>query len=305
MVYRNWRRGLACSLFALGLFSGVGLAAEEATPPLKAGFDCRKASSAVEKMICADQRLAALDAELSARYKEAVRSVADPEALQRAQRSWLQQERNLCSTPDCLLQIYPQRLQALSVLGNAGATAAAGKPSPFPAVYLGGFTGKERLQFMADGRLLVAGEAPGRYQSDHNSPWKDAQYPLLLIVQEQGETVERHCKVQPDWRMLICDDGGTLAATYLRQGAMPVAAVPTAQRCDAEQLYLDVMAAARQARPQWDLKGSTGIVEDKPGHCLISLYYLHDGQAVDVKASYAMKSRPVKLQIHEASQHVR
>jgi uncharacterized protein YecT (DUF1311 family) len=265
---------------------------ERQTSAGKASFACGKAASAVEKWICADPQLAAADGALGELYQRTLRTTGDKERLKSQQLAWLKQVRNLCSSAACLQNAYQQRMQALS---EPGTVAAAGPGTPFPAVYVGGFTGKETLTFSADGVLLVDGAKAGRYQSDNASPWPEARYPLLLIQEEKGKQEERHCKVQPDLRQLICDDGGTLAAEYVRQGIPPAVAPAPASRCDEEQLYLDVMAAARKARPEWELKGSTSVEQDKPGHCLISLYFLHNGKAIDLPASYDLQVRPVVL----------
>ncbi|WP_130471465.1 lysozyme inhibitor LprI family protein [Candidatus Magnetaquicoccus inordinatus] len=294
-------RSLGCLLlFLLGVFflpTGLLQASEQASRQSAvsvASFDCGKAQTGIEKLICSDSKLAAADLALGERYSQVRRAAADKEAVQRQQMQWLKQVRNQCSSVQCLLQVYEQRLQEFSD-GAVGQSAAPS--SLFPALYVGGFTGKEQLRFTADGQLFTEEGEAGRYEVDSVSPWPDARYPLLLIQTEDGKRVERHCKVQPDRVRLLCDDGGTLAAEYIRQGVAPAEVLPMAQRCDAEQIYLDVMAAARRARPEWELKGSTHIEEDKPGHCLISLYYLHNGQAIDLSASYDLRSRPLRLQI--------
>lgn len=242
-----------------------------------AGFDCAKAATPVEKMICADAGLSRLDETLATVYA----ARAADSAVKTEQRQWLRQVRNACATPACLATAYQQRIADLQ--------QRLASPSPFPAVYAGGFTGEERLEFTADGRLLENGQPSGHYRPDPKSPWPDARHPLLLTQDGQ----ERHCKLQPDLRQLICDDGGTLAAVYDRQGAAPAVPLPT--KCDEEQLYLDVMAAARRQVPGMDLKGATDIAQDARGDCVISLYFLDNGAEVEVKARYDLKARPVQL----------
>ncbi|MBF0098606.1 MAG: DUF1311 domain-containing protein [Magnetococcales bacterium] len=262
----------------------------------KASFDCGKAASAVEKMICGDANLAAADGALGELYQQALRASGDKERLKSQQLAWLKQVRNPCSTVACLQSAYQHRLQALA---GSGAGGDGGVGALFPAVYVGGFTGKETLTFKTDGVLMTEEGKAGRYQTDKASPWPEARYPLLLIQGEQGNTEERHCKIQPDLRRLICDDGGSIAAEYVRQGSVPAGVPEVATRCDGEQLYLDVMAAARKARPQWELKGSTSVTQDKPGHCLISLYYLNNGKAIDLQAAYDLHVRPVVLHLQK------
>jgi uncharacterized protein YecT (DUF1311 family) len=251
-------------------------------------FDCAKAATPVEKTICADANLARLDGELVAAYRQAIGQARDGEALKSEQQNWLRQVRNKCPSAACLADAYRARIAALP-------QGAAALPAAIAATYAGGFTGKEKLTLSADGRVLEDGRDAGRYAPDHASPWRDAQYPLLLVQPGEGRMSERHCKLQPDLRKLICNDGGTLAAEYERLGPPPALQLPAARKCDDEQLYLDVMAAARQARPDLELKGATDIVLDASGRCRIGLYYLKDGQAIGLDATYGLNERPVRL----------
>jgi hypothetical protein len=78
-----------------------------------AGFDCSKATTRIEKMICADAELSKIDEELSSAYNEALKKAADPAALKREQQVWLK-ERNACTDAACVKQAYEARLQGLS-----------------------------------------------------------------------------------------------------------------------------------------------------------------------------------------------
>ena len=50
-----------------------------------ASFDCAKASSLVEKVICAESRLSELDQQLAISYKETLANVADVDSLKAGQ----------------------------------------------------------------------------------------------------------------------------------------------------------------------------------------------------------------------------
>ena len=82
--------------------------------PITASFDCAKARSAQEKLICSDHELARLDVDLSAAYRKAREAAADPKALQTEQLDWLKSLRNACSDKACLIQAYKGRLAQLS-----------------------------------------------------------------------------------------------------------------------------------------------------------------------------------------------
>jgi uncharacterized protein YecT (DUF1311 family) len=81
-----------------------------AAPVIAAGFDCGKASTVVEKMICADQRLSALDGKLAQLYASALAGAEDPDALRGEQRAWLQKARNRCRDQECLAQAYESQI---------------------------------------------------------------------------------------------------------------------------------------------------------------------------------------------------
>ena len=77
-----------------------------------ASFDCAKATTKVEKMICANAELSKLDEELSKTYGEAIKNKPDKVLLQVQQRLWLK-ERNLCKDIACLRNDYQKRIARL------------------------------------------------------------------------------------------------------------------------------------------------------------------------------------------------
>jgi len=87
-----------------------------------ASFDCGKASSKIEKLICGSPKLSALDDDLDKTYK-AVQSNYSREEVQRLiteQRQWLKGTRNACGDEACLAQAYSSRIEAIKpVSGNA------------------------------------------------------------------------------------------------------------------------------------------------------------------------------------------
>lgn len=89
-----------------------------------AGFNCSKATTSVEKTLCADPRLSKLDDELTANYHAAMGKTIDASALRASQRSWLKQRRDACTTRDCLIGVYRDRLQQLERIVAGRASAA-------------------------------------------------------------------------------------------------------------------------------------------------------------------------------------
>ncbi|MGF6761431.1 uncharacterized protein P3T24_001744 [Paraburkholderia sp. GAS33] len=85
-------------------------------------FDCSKASSKVEKMICADPTLSSTDSVNADIYKEVVQTADNPNQVKQEQRQWLK-TRNACQTVDCIAKAYDTRYNQLQHerLVNSGA----------------------------------------------------------------------------------------------------------------------------------------------------------------------------------------
>ena len=87
-----------------------------------AGFDCNRATTLVEKLICADQGLSQLDESLSKTYRRVRLSAPDPENSKLEQAQWLREVRDLCTDGKCLEREYRNRLAALEKLRSRGNT---------------------------------------------------------------------------------------------------------------------------------------------------------------------------------------
>jgi uncharacterized protein len=89
-----------------------------ATPVAAASFDCAKAGTRVEKLVCADPDLGALDERLSAAFKALGEEQTGNEWGRRAprsddQRRWLREVRDRCADTACLRKAYSERLAVL------------------------------------------------------------------------------------------------------------------------------------------------------------------------------------------------
>jgi len=163
----------------LCLMAGIAFAQTPAsqTPPAKppAGpsFDCTKAKSGREKVVCAHADLAALDRTLAEVYakEKARRDAAGQADLQREQVRWLATMPGTCSVPDtagperwaepqrkCLADLYRARTTAL-----AGA-AATTPVSSTPQSVIGRFTLVLPSADAGSGRLSVSPAAGGKYR---------------------------------------------------------------------------------------------------------------------------------------------
>ncbi|WP_288443604.1 hypothetical protein [uncultured Serratia sp.] len=74
-----------------------------------AGFDCSKASTSIEKMICSDGILSDLDSAMSNLY-----SSKKDDKLKEIQLDWIKNKRNLAHSSDELRALYAEHIQFLS-----------------------------------------------------------------------------------------------------------------------------------------------------------------------------------------------
>jgi uncharacterized protein len=109
------------SLFVLLASSGAAHAAS---------FDCSKAGTSAEKLICANTRVSELDEHLG-RYYGAARAELGRGAacLMSTQREWLRKVRNACKDAACLERAYLHRLAELDPL-QPGMTALRNEELP-------------------------------------------------------------------------------------------------------------------------------------------------------------------------------
>lgn len=79
-----------------------------------ASFDCKKATSSTEKLICSSTVLGELDSEIASLYREIAHASMPFEAkkLRANQKNWLK-ERNQCSNMDCLNKSLQDRISSL------------------------------------------------------------------------------------------------------------------------------------------------------------------------------------------------
>lgn len=96
------------AIFAL--IGGALLANQKAQA---AGFDCAKASTVIEKRICADETLSKLDEALNARYKAKLEVFPDPSLFKLLQKEWLSSVRNYAADNATLVRFYQNRIAIL------------------------------------------------------------------------------------------------------------------------------------------------------------------------------------------------
>lgn len=97
-------------LCAMGAFS-FALSAQAAS------FDCAKAQSKVEHLICDNAEISKLDEELNTAYKAALRDGIQADSIKQAQKQWLK-VRNGCTDAGCVKRVYEVRLSILASYGS-------------------------------------------------------------------------------------------------------------------------------------------------------------------------------------------
>lgn len=85
-----------------------------------ASFDCAKAGTIVEKLICSQPNLSKLDDELDRAYKQALQRDDVKQQVILSQRQWLKQERNVCRSAECLDAAYALRIRELGISASFG-----------------------------------------------------------------------------------------------------------------------------------------------------------------------------------------
>lgn len=78
-----------------------------------ASFDCAKAGTRIEHLICDNPEISRLDDELNTAYKAALKDQAQAEAIKQAQRRWVK-GRSGCVDAACVKNSYAARLKSLN-----------------------------------------------------------------------------------------------------------------------------------------------------------------------------------------------
>ena len=100
--------GVAAAFAAMWLWAGGAHAAS---------FDCKKAASRIEHMICDDPATNALDSQIEGAYLGALDRSNHPADVTERQRAWLKQ-RDACTDARCLTAAYERQIPLLSNLSD-------------------------------------------------------------------------------------------------------------------------------------------------------------------------------------------
>lgn len=127
-----------------------------------ASFDCQKARSSQEKLICSDPQLSLLDEQLGTSYKDAIERSGAKKQLVLWQRAWLKSsEVSGCKNAQCLIQETSKRITMLDSVAAKNNPAAQwnGEYSRFSQ----GFKDKDTAEIMLIGlngnNIYISGNA--------------------------------------------------------------------------------------------------------------------------------------------------
>ena len=103
-------------------------------------YDCRMATTSIERAICGDPTLSEWDLRMGQQYQQALRlrKGPDSQALIASQRSWIQQRNAVCggvagtAVWSCVLDMTKQRIAALSEAPASVDPTPVASPSPLP-----------------------------------------------------------------------------------------------------------------------------------------------------------------------------
>ena len=92
-----------------------------------ASFDCKKASTFIEKAICSDADASDLDEMLAQSYEKALETVSNPNNLRDKQIIWLKKVRNQCQNIKCLRSALESRIDELELIIHKSIKGVTGK----------------------------------------------------------------------------------------------------------------------------------------------------------------------------------
>lgn len=125
MYLRNFQNGLGVEMKQI--LWGVFCWMLSVTIASAASFDCGRASTKVEKLICANAELSKLDDDMGKAYLQAmdrIRKSNDQSGLRqrfvKSQRQWLKNERDVCQDAACVRTSYEGRLKEINFTPSFG-----------------------------------------------------------------------------------------------------------------------------------------------------------------------------------------
>ena len=238
----------------------VSLALLIASPAFAQSFDCAKAQTRVEKMVCADRGVADLD-EYLGRYYSAARAEIPGAAscLQADQSQWLKSKRDACADAACLKAAYLDRLAELDPL-QPGVTALKNVTLPVVPSLVWVIPPASDNVAAPPNPKAVAFEATGAIVNDIATNPKSegivlrtrdgTRIPLMLLMFLEGESQDRLTSLSKE-----------RGAMFRARGFAPNASRKSFEpsRC----VFVHRLPAAKAAPPEQDMEQELEKVRTK------------------------------------------
>jgi uncharacterized protein len=148
---------MSIKILALGALTCIAYSAASA-----ASFDCAKAKTKTEKLICSDAGISSLDEALGSAYKDAYKRVGNKLGIKQSQRDWLSSyQLRSCNDVECLRKELSERIEILNDASGLGLPT-----SNWTGNYVRYWNGKEdkntatiSVLGLHSGRLFISGAA--------------------------------------------------------------------------------------------------------------------------------------------------
>lgn len=82
--------------------------------PFSPSFDCGRAVSDPERLICSDEELSRLDVRMAALFRAARAKAANKTAFKNEQKAWLRYQRDVSPDKQSMVRVYHERIEQLS-----------------------------------------------------------------------------------------------------------------------------------------------------------------------------------------------
>jgi len=180
---RNFHRPVVGALLVLGfVVAGASVHA--------ASFDCHKAATRIERMICAAPDLNSYDSQLRAAYEGALDRSNHPADVKTSQLAWLKR-RDACGEEKCLSALYSDRIAALSAIDDVP-PGCPGDSTPEINACLGAYAkraDRELERYFAAARDLLS--QPGDSESSESKAAREDALKGLESAQKSWEAYRK------------------------------------------------------------------------------------------------------------------
>lgn len=189
-----------------------------------ASFDCKKATTSVEKTICEDKVIGKLDENIDYLYKQAKKTTKSVDALVASQRAWIKQ-RNQATSVEQLEDLHLVRQQQLLIIADPSASveteqAMKRQTSETVAMERQAWNAPDKLEPYEIARLEKMAAEDGKVPEQ--IPVKDAYNLSYDDWQAVFESLEKHDMIYDDNVQISAVHIDNTKPEWLRQCALEV-----------------------------------------------------------------------------------